>query len=147
MLLRIAKGYEDLLSECCQAGAADDCRSRGVGAARLHAAHRRLRASGRTGNIPAPGPERVPTAPQQTQPTGRGLADSPAEKAPTEPLQPATAKQFEVERQGCRGKGWSGHFCEPCSLSGSPAVPTALVQTYEVPTVIVSDTDSGVVNI
>ncbi|KAM7113027.1 alpha-fetoprotein-like isoform 2-T3 [Ciconia maguari] len=29
MLLRIGKGYEDLLQECCKTGAPDDCRSRG----------------------------------------------------------------------------------------------------------------------
>ncbi|XP_035751846.1 alpha-fetoprotein [Egretta garzetta] len=29
MLLRIGKGYEDLLRECCKPGAPDDCRSRG----------------------------------------------------------------------------------------------------------------------
>lgn len=32
MLLRIGKGYEDLLKECCKTGAPDDCFSRGVGA-------------------------------------------------------------------------------------------------------------------
>uniref|UniRef100_A0A8C4UW72 Albumin domain-containing protein n=1 Tax=Falco tinnunculus TaxID=100819 RepID=A0A8C4UW72_FALTI len=31
MLLRIGKGYEDLLQECCKAGAPDNCCSRGVG--------------------------------------------------------------------------------------------------------------------
>ncbi|XP_040438263.1 alpha-fetoprotein-like [Falco naumanni] len=38
MLLRIGKGYEDLLQECCKAGAPDNCCSRGVGAIRLRPA-------------------------------------------------------------------------------------------------------------
>lgn len=39
MLLRIGKGYEDLLQECCKPGAPEDCCSRGVGAVRLHTAY------------------------------------------------------------------------------------------------------------
>jgi len=32
MLLRIGKGYEDLLDECCKTGSPDNCCSRGVSA-------------------------------------------------------------------------------------------------------------------
>lgn len=39
MLLRIGKGYEDLLHKCCKPGAPEDCCSRGVGAVRLHTAY------------------------------------------------------------------------------------------------------------
>lgn len=34
MLLRVAKGYEELLGECCGSAAPGDCLRRGVGAAR-----------------------------------------------------------------------------------------------------------------
>uniref|UniRef100_A0A8C8ATP6 Albumin domain-containing protein n=1 Tax=Otus sunia TaxID=257818 RepID=A0A8C8ATP6_9STRI len=44
MLLRIGKGYEDLLTECCKTSAPDDCCSRGVGAVGLHTTYQWIQA-------------------------------------------------------------------------------------------------------
>lgn len=97
MLLRIGKGYEDLLQECCRPGAPSGCLSRGVGVSGPWGSSQHMEGVRHvTPSLKSQHPCSRATAQQILQ----CLTDSQMRKAPTEP---SVVKQFNMD--GGKGMG------------------------------------------